>query len=412
MTAQRPIRLGLPWQMPHYRPLNGSHPLVESFLYGNASVHAVDLDARATASAQQKAAVLLNLTQQARLIPEEATPRFIEWLDIDAQCAIEAQSQGLDALFLHTTPLYVGNQPFLFHFESFPSLFMPFMFTGTTTGIDLPSQGYFKLVRSVLESDRCLRIFSHVRSSLEILCWVFDSPLIAGKCHHVPLGIRVRDNATATAKYEQPGPLRMLYTNSLHNHPDSFYLRGGHHLLSALARLRARGVDVELTVLSAVPDDFEDRFPPAEMTGVTWIDERVDDTTLEKLFLDHHLFALPAAGLHSHSLMRAFAHGCVPIISDAPGYEEYTRGIEDSVLTVQGVRSLIYHREESGWLSDQYAPFVDDSENFTSQIEALVLEHGKLSHLRELAVRNLDHCRRRFDPGVSHAAFNSLFAER
>ncbi len=408
MTAPRPIRLGLPWQMPHYRPLNGSDPLVESFLYGNAAVHAMDLDANATATTEQKAAVLLNLTQQARLISDDQTPRFIEWLDIDAQCAIDAQSAALDALFLHTTPLYVGNQPFVFHFESFPSLFMPFMFTGTTTGIDLPSQGYFKLVRSVLESDRCLRIFSHVRSSLEILCWVFDSPLIASKCHHVPLGIRVRDTATATAKFEQPGPLRILYTNSLHNHPDSFYLRGGHHLLSALARLRARGMDVELTVLSAVPDDLEERFPPSQMSGVNWIDERVDDDFLERLFLHHHLFALPAAGLHSHSLMRAFSHGCVPILSDAPGYEEYTRGIEDSVLTVHGVRSLIYHREESGWLSDQYAPFVDDSENFTGQIEALVFEHGQLAHLRELAVRNLDHCRRRFDPGVSHAAFNSM----
>ena len=36
-------RLGLPWRMAHYRLLNGPHPLVLSFLQGNAAVDAVDL---------------------------------------------------------------------------------------------------------------------------------------------------------------------------------------------------------------------------------------------------------------------------------------------------------------------------------------------------------------------------------
>ena len=42
---------------------------------------------------------------------------------------------------------------------------------------------------------------------------------------------------------------------------------------------------------------------------MNWINSRVDDATLDQLFLGHQLFALPAAGLHSHSLLRAMSHG-------------------------------------------------------------------------------------------------------
>ncbi len=36
----QPVRLGLPWQLNHYKPLNGAHPLVLSFLEGNGAVDA------------------------------------------------------------------------------------------------------------------------------------------------------------------------------------------------------------------------------------------------------------------------------------------------------------------------------------------------------------------------------------
>jgi hypothetical protein len=407
-TAARPIRLGLPWQMPFYLPLNGSHPLVESFLHGNTAVEAFDLDPYATASAVRRAVVMEYISEQVAYIDDDSSERFMAWLDVNSQFAIEGQSARLDSLFLHTTPLYAGTRPFLFHFESLPSLFMPFMFTGNTSGIDLTSKGYFKLVRKALESDQCLRIFSHLRSSVDMLCRVFDSPVITSKCHHVPLGIRVHDAQIATAKFNQPRTLRILFTNSLHNNPDSFYLRGGHHLLTAFERLRKSGMDIALTVLSAIPDSLPARFTPAQLESVDWIDERVDDAALEQLFLSHHLFALPAAGLHSHSLMRAFAHGCVPILSDAPGYEEYTQGIEDSVLTMRGVRSLVYTEEKAGWISDRYEPFTAPLDSFARQIHDLVLQHSEFSHLRDLALRNLEHCRRNFNPDISQAAFNAL----
>jgi hypothetical protein len=407
VAPARTIRLGLPWRLQHYIPMNGPHPLVQSFVQGNASVDAIELEPSAAFTGKLQQAVVVRVTEQARLIPNEATPAFVEALYPQDQFVIEAQASRYDALFLHTTPTYAGSQPWLFHFESFPSLFMPFMYTGRTTGIDLTAQGFFKLVRANLESAKCLRIFSHMRGSLEILARTFDSPIISAKCRHVPLGIAPVEPRTALAKYEQPG-LRILFTNSLHQDPTSFYLRGGHHLLEAFARLRERLPDITLTVLSSVPHDLLQRFAPEQLAGVNWIDKRVDDAMLERLYLHHHLFALPAAGLHSYSLLRAFAHGCVPIVSDAPGYEEYTQGIEDSVLRIRGVRALVYRDEPSGWISDQYTPFIARSESFVQQIHDQVLEHAGLTELRELARRNLEHCRLHFSLADSQAAFNQL----
>ena len=412
VAVPQPIRLGLPWRLPHYAMLNGPHPLVQSFVLDNPAVEVVEIEASAAVSRAHQQAVLLQMTQDARKIAHEATGAFLDALNLQDQLVIEAQATRCDALFLHTTPLYAGSQPWIFHFESFPSLFMPFMYTGRTTGIDLVSQRFFKLVHDTLESPRCLRIFSHMRGSLEILTRSFDSPLIAAKCQHVPLGIRTLEDHRAVSKFDTGDRLRILFTNSLHQEPRSFYLRGGHHLLEAFARLRKRLPDIELTVLSSVPADLLERFRPDQLVGVNWINTRVDDATLERLYLDHHLFALPAAGLHSYSLLRALAHGCVPIVSDAPGYEEYTCGIESSTLAIRGVRDLVYRDEASGWCSDHYAPFIERSESFVQQIHDQVLEHAELPHLRELALLNLAHCRRHFSIEASQAAFNCMLPAR
>lgn len=407
LAAPRPARLGLPWRLQHYVPMNGPHPLVQSFVAGNAAVETINLEPNADVTGRLQQSVIVRMAEQARLIPQEFTAAFIESLYPQDQFVVEAQAARYDALFLHTAPRYAGSQPWIFHFESFPSLFMPFMYTGRTTGVDLTSQGFFSQVRENLESPQCVRIFSHMRGSLEILKRTFASPIIAAKCGHVPLGIVPVESHRAIAKYEQPG-LRILFTNSLHQDPTSFYLRGGHHLLEAFIQLRKSLSDITLTVLSSVPHDLLQRFTREQLAGVNWIDQRVDDATLERLYLHHHVFALPAAGLHSYSLLRAFAHGCVPVVSDAPGYEEYTQDIEDSVLTVRGVRAQVYRDEPSGWISDRYTPFLARSEEFVRQIHDGVLEHAGMAKLRSMAKRNLEHCRNHHSLADSQAAFNRL----
>ena len=68
---------------------------------------------------------------------------------------VEAQVAQYDVLMLHTTPLYAGTRPFIFHFESLPTLFMPFLFTGECRGVVL-AQGFFELVRKLSSRLSCL----------------------------------------------------------------------------------------------------------------------------------------------------------------------------------------------------------------------------------------------------------------
>jgi glycosyltransferase involved in cell wall biosynthesis len=402
------LRLGLPWRMQHYVPLNGPHPLVASFLQGNRVVEAVELAGGAPAPAEALKRVLLNLTQQARRITPAETQKLIEWLNVPEQLSLEAQAERCDALFLHTTPLYAGGSPWLFHFESLASLFMPFMFTGQTRGIDLPRTGFFELVREQLAAPHCVRIFSHLRGSVEMLRRCFADETIAAKLHHVPLGIAPIDPARWQAKFAPGRPLRILFTNSLHQAPRSFYLRGGHHLLEAFGRLRRRHPEARLTVLSSVPPDFAQRFTAQDLEGVHWISQRIDDAALEQLYLEHQLFALPAAGLHSYSLLRALASGCVPIVSDAPGYEEYTAGIEASVFTLRGVREQVYRDEPGGWQSDDYAPFVARSEEFVEQLHGMLRDAADPARLAAAALHNAAHCARQFGLRASQDRFNAM----
>ena len=334
------IRLGLPWDSA-LGPMNGRHPLVESFVRNNAAVRSEDLSL--VEASPLRGTILSNLHDQIRLLSDVRDQHaLIHALDIDEQIAIEAQANRYDApLLLHTAPLYAGSQQWIFHFESFQSLFYPFITTETRrASISKPKTPSGSSTLS-LESPRCLHIFSHMRQGLTALNRMAESEPIARKCHYVPIGIESSPPDAALAKFGRR-PLRILFTNSLHGESRSFYLRGGHHLLEAFARLRRVVPDAELTVVSSMPDDFCQRCGPVDLDGVTWIRERLPDAELDALFLAAHVFALPSAGLHSHSLLRAMAHACVPLVTDAPGYDEYILGLD--VLRTQGVRAMVYRR--------------------------------------------------------------------
>jgi glycosyltransferase involved in cell wall biosynthesis len=410
-AAAEPVTLGLPWQFPFYQPLNGPHPLVQSFVRSNARVRSVMLTPEAAPVNGHFEALLPRLCDQARLIGEQQTPDYVRWVGLAEQIAIEAQAEGCAALFHHTTPLYVGSRPWIFHFESFPSLFMPFLFSGATAGIELRRQGYFERVRRALCSSDCRLVFTHIKSSRDIVERMFDGAGLAAKLRTIPLGIESRSGAQALAKFDRAGPLKILFTNSLHQNPNSFFLRGGHHLLRAFSKLREDGVAAELTIVSSVPHDLAAYFSTSDLAGVTWIPERVPDAVLEGLLLDHHLFALPAAGLHSYSLLRALAHGCVPIVSDALGYEEYTQAIQDSVFVMQGVRQMVYRAEPEGWISDDYADFARPSREFSSQIYGFIADSLDPARLRRMAARNLEHCAGHYDLQRSQQEFGAALSE-
>jgi len=414
MTADFPIadkqdtgrvRLGLPWHLPFYRALNGAHPLVDSFVNGHRDVATVACAPTAGRDPAALQGMMGALCARTRGLAAEHRGDYLKWIDPHEQASIDAQASLYDALFTHTAPFYLGVQPWIFHFESLPTVFSPFVNTGNCAGIALRQLGVFGALKETFAAASCKAIFTHMRSSREAFGRVFDDAAIADKLHHVPLGIAALDESAALAKFDAPGPLRILFTNSLHQNPISFFLRGGHHLLHAFNRLRQEGVDVELTVISSVPHTSSVAAPERNIPGVTWVTERISDGALDRLLREHHVFALPAAGLHSFSLLRALSHGCVPIVSDALGYEEYTQEIEESVFLVRGVRAAVYRAESEGWTSDHYAGYLTSTAQFAPQIHRALNLAGDRERLRRMAQANLRYCRQRHDPGLSQALF-------
>ena len=372
--------------------MNGPHPLVESYVRGNPDVCAVEILPAAGTPAQRNT-ILRRLGDQASQFSNEIAGMGVALgAGFEDQVAIEV-AENFDLLFLHTTPHYLGTRPFVFHFESLPSLFAPWLATGSTRGCPLKAFDFFWHVHCALESPNCRKIFSHIRDSLAILQRVFNSCAITPKLHHVPIGI------DAKGVTKPGGALRILFTNSLHRNPQSFYLRGGHHLLEAVQRTP----HVELTIVSSVPEDIFTRFP--RMDRVTWVYEHIDDAALDELFAAAHVFALPAAGLHSHSLLRAMAHGCVPLVSDAPGYSEYTAELD--VMRLRGVFDLIYRHEPDGWLSDRYEPYYRPIPALVEQIVAQIADASPAT-LRERGHAVLEHCRCNYSVAASQAAFNRM----
>lgn len=401
--------LGLPWNLPYYRQLNGFHPLVGSFLKNNPAFKTHVIDRTLTPDDAIAASTLFRLSDQTRSLHPEQARNYISHLNIFDQLCIEAQSQQFDMLFQHTAPMYCGAKPWIFHFESLPSIFMPFMRTGKTFGITLRVEDYFKKIKAEFASEQCRAIFTHIAESRAIFERVFDTPRITGKLHHIPLGIDIIAPEKSLEKFQSPTTLRILFTNSLHQDPTSFYIRGGHHLLKAFQLIRRDRPQTELTILSSVPQDIGKWFTSEDLVGVTWMQNRVDDSTLDYLYLTHHIFALPTAGLHSLSILRALASGCIPLISDAPGYEEYAHSLPDSVLKIHGVREQVYRDHAEGWLQDNYQPFIEaPSPHYITQIHQKILQESNFDILRVMAMQNLLHCKIALAPTVSHSAFNKM----
>lgn len=320
---------------------------------------------------------------------------------------------GCDILFEHTTaPLNIG-QAFILHFESFPTLMHPLRMTGQSTHIDIDETGIKAVLEEVFANPHCRLVFSHIQSSIDIFKRVFqDRPDIAQKARFVPLGMTApsMSQKEVDAKFASGQPTRILFTNSHHNQATSFYLRGGHLLLAAVERLLRDGLDIELTIVSAKPADIAERFDASLLERITWYDSFVSDESFAALKAAAHVFALPAIGLHSRSLLEAVQSYSVPLISDALGYEQYVDpGNEFWQMT--GVRERFYRHEPQGWISEDYTGYDRHDEAFVAQIETYLRRASCPSNLKPVCLKNARYLREKVTTAVSQERLASEIAQ-
>ncbi len=405
--------------MPFYQSVNGNHPLFSGLLANapddieflfpdqDAAFSKTDMDHIASQVLMEG----YKIGRRFGIAPDTHNQalhnylaQYIDTRDVTAQARIFAQRPRAQLVFHHTTPLHLSTMPFILHFESLTTLFYPFLLHGHNKNVNLRSELIFHMVKTQLESEACKAIFTHIQSSIETICNSFASDIIASKVHYVPLGVDIPPDLDPmieeklTVRADKTG-LHIVFTNSAHGAGTSFLFRGGHDLLVAFQRHRETYPESVLTIISTGRDAFE-QVHPELMQGVEWIEQGIDDQQLFSYLCKADVFALPAAGLHSYSALRAMRCGAVLICSDAPGYDEYVRD-EETALVVSGRREQVYHHDpETGWWRDDYASMHQFNADIIEQLTVILDRMAANSDLRvALANRALEHVKTRHAMG-------------
>jgi hypothetical protein len=251
--------------------------------------------------------------QQARIASTDIES-FIESRDYLSQLTL-MQSPGVH--FFQGTPLTLGLHPWVAQLEKPTTLFFPYVTSTDSFSFDRERMPIYRIIRQLLLSGECLGIITNLKATKEALPILFRSESLREKLFHLPFCLEAPEK-----RPKRRG--RFLFTTSWHQHERSFYSRGGVDAVMIFSELAKHYPDIELILRAKVPEDLD----PAVRSrlnapNVSIIDSVLDETSMQELFRSSSFFLLPAASLHSMSTLEAMAHGCVCILADSWGSDEY-----------------------------------------------------------------------------------------
>jgi glycosyltransferase involved in cell wall biosynthesis len=264
-----------------------------------------------------------------------------------------APHRGL--IFFPSMPFTYGQNPWVVEIEDAATLFCPFVANGQTSDLQLVDSPYFPIVKTLLESDECKAIVTHMQSTARMLPVLFGSDTIRAKVCYTPLGVKP---AGRWQCHEESEHLHLLFTTSWHQKPSSFYVRGGLDVLEAFAILHERYPHLRLTLRTNLPplDDHYHRI--IEQGWVRIINRFLSAEEMETLLADSHVFLLPAARVHIVSLLEAMSHGLVVVTSDGWGFEEYVAHERNGVIVKGRYGKVSWADEKAGMLREDYEPML------------------------------------------------------
>jgi glycosyltransferase involved in cell wall biosynthesis len=257
-----------------------------------------------------------------------------------------------ELVFLTSVPYTYGQKPWIIEIEDTTSLFFPFIENGTTYVGDLRQSPYFPMVKALLESESCRGIVTHIRSTARSLPVLFGSEKIARKTSYVPLGVRLPEN---WQKQEPGDHVDLLFTNSWHQNPNGFFLRGGLDVLEAFAILKERYPQVRLTMRSSIPGWLDERYYKIIERGwVRVFSHFLPADELDDLQCRSHVYLLPAARVHIVSLLQAMSYGQAVVTSDGWGIQEYVTHGRNGLIVPGRHGKVSWMDEKTGILRENY----------------------------------------------------------
>lgn len=331
--AGPPSTIGVPWAAPVFADYNGQHPLPRSLIVDTPEfkfTSALQERNAATRLAAERAADALRHAAQSTGLKAQDIDAFIASRSLDSQ---EMMSGPMDLLFLHTTPLTLGQQPWAIHIESTLPMFEPFWGHFRTQNLDLDADPTWAMVRHLVAAPACRAILTHVRRTAEDLPILFKTPQLKDKIHYAPLGLEMPDDmwAKAAAAVAAKDAKRaddeivFLFTNSWHQAADNFAKRGGIEVIVGFLTLLMRKPNVRLILRTALPDylDAGLREMVRSHPRIEVYEDTVPDAALYDMLFRADVFLIPSMHLHTISVLRAMATGAVVVTTDAVAIEEF-----------------------------------------------------------------------------------------
>lgn len=238
--------------------------------------------------------------------------------------------------FLSPYPTTLASRPFVLCHDYLPLLFQPLCLFDETR-VDQQSPFYW-MVKSLLESNYCLGIFSHLPTSGGHLAAFFESAAIAKKIVHVNPHHHNTPFPAETSRNEA-GPLTVLFTTSRVAADETFLYRGGVDALNAIVDLAEEGENIRLIVRAPAPGILADRLKRllAGHPAIEWRPEPMSDEDFAELRRRSHIYLMCGGVLYRNGLTEAIEAGLVPVVSDILGIEDFvTHGVNGIVVPGRG----------------------------------------------------------------------------
>jgi glycosyltransferase involved in cell wall biosynthesis len=295
--------------------------------------------------------------------------RFIESREYVSQCMVSS-TPGIQ--FFQGAPLTLGYNPWCMQIEKPTTLFLPFVIPSESWDFD--PQGKEKdvctLIRTLISADTCLGLITNIKATQKAIPLLLGDTSLSSKIYHLPFFLPLPlPRAKKTGQF--------LFTTSWHQHTDSFYSRGGVDAVKIFAELSRKHPGLELVIRCRIPEDVPEEIRALlNAPNVRILDGKLDAADMSKLFAEAEFYLLPAASLHSMSTLEAMANGCICVLADAWGNDEYlAHGVNG--LRIRGREGKYWRYDASrGVVSERYQGLENPDHTFIAdavrEIEGLI----------------------------------------
>ena len=301
--------LFIPWTLAQY--LNGAHPLILSVLDGLAGqVMIAGPQANATVDLSDFAEDYGRLADELRVLTDvdrDTAQRFIA-----TRYHLSDALAPPNSIAFHHTILPSLRHSSIVHFETPILFFWPEAshgkFSRDSSLVDHP---FYPLISASLAHANVKKIVSHSTTGLRYLRGLFPNQVIQDKTAHIPLMPFVQRSVERARQLPGGRPVpptmgwrRLLFTNSFHGEPSSFWVRGGVTTLLAFQRV-GEEIPLELVIVGSIPDDLPQEVADILRSPYVRHIPSAAESELQAYYDSADVMLLPSVGLHENSHLDA-----------------------------------------------------------------------------------------------------------